>query len=479
MTVTVRQRRLVRPTRIPATVAVTAGNIALLLIVTANGAIAARSLGAGLRGEFVAAQTWATTAGVVLTFGVTQAIVVDAAPARLLRAPLFAHVALSLVLTVGLFALLAGTGLQPWLTAPGVFGAACLAASAVATSHAAGMAQRRGRMAGSFQLVRIVPALAGAVCTAALVAAGERDPDRWLVTLGVVSLVAALGQLAGSGFGPARGAGARGGPGGLLPPRGFATTARRAYVSVIGAQVIYRLDVLLVAVCLASHQVAFYGVAAAVAGACATVSQSTGMVIFSRLRGAALGDARRIILRGTVLSLAVAAAIALPVGLLAAPAIRIIYGAEFLPAVGATRLLLLASIPLAADYLLIHALLAMNAPGAVTRVQAPVAVLTIVLLVAALRGDGLGAVAAVSVVSYTASAFLLLCAVLRKGSARAVPPASAVPSVAEPAERTFPELGIPQQRVRRPGPGPEAGDGAGVGSEAGLSRTTQSPKETK
>ncbi|WP_018503385.1 lipopolysaccharide biosynthesis protein [Parafrankia discariae] len=446
------RHRRTRPARIPATLAVTAGNVALLFIATANGAVAARSLGPTLRGEFIASQSWAATTGVGLTFGITQAIVIDRAEASRLRAPLLAHTVLTLGGGLVLFGLFVALGLQPWLTTAGVLGAACMTAGTVATSHATGMAQRQGRMSGAFQAVRIVPALAGSAATVPLVLGGRHDPNLWLVVLGATSAAIALGQLATCGFGPAPAASPWTRVRRLLPPRGFAATARRAYVSVIGAQVIYRLDVLVIAVCLASREVAFYGVATAVAGGCAAVAQSTGMVMFSRLRGASPESSRRLVCQGTALSLTVAAAIAVPLALLAPLCIRAIYGAEFAPAVGATRVLLLASIPLAADYLLIHALLGLGAPRAVTKVQAPVAALTILLLAAAVRRGDLVGVAAVSAVTYTFSALLLFSAVLRLttgGTARPVTgtspgavPSAGVPSAVDGAPR------IPRQRQR-------------------------------
>ncbi|MCL9759242.1 hypothetical protein [Frankia sp. AiPa1] len=86
-------------------------------------------------------------------------------------------------------------------------------------------------------------------------ASGQRDPRWWLGALALTSLVPPLVyhlQVLRQG---------RSGP---LPSRAFALSALGAlgaYGTVVGAQLIYRLDMVLVATFRPARQVAFYGVA--------------------------------------------------------------------------------------------------------------------------------------------------------------------------------------------------------------------------
>ncbi|MCL9798123.1 hypothetical protein MXD58_028205, partial [Frankia sp. AgKG'84/4] len=200
----------------------------------------------------------------------------------------------------------------------------------------------------------------------------------------------------------------------LLPRRGFVRLALGAYGTVVGAQIIYRLDMLLVASFREAADVAFYGVAVAFATAVGTICQATGMVVFSRLRTIVDPRARaRTVRRAVFATVAIATAIATPVALLAPLGIRIVYGDQFATATTTTRLLVLAAIPQAVDYLLIHVLLGYRCARSVLAVQVPVALATVLGLAFALRLGALPAVAAVSGATYTASAAALYVACSR------------------------------------------------------------------
>ncbi|MCM3925167.1 hypothetical protein ND748_26310, partial [Frankia sp. AiPs1] len=235
--------------------------------------------------------------------------------------------------------------------------------------------------------------------------------------------------------------------GALLPRRAFVRCALGAYGTVVGAQLIYKLDMLLVATFRAAHEVAFYGVAVAFATACSTICQATGMVVFSRLRSMVDPRARaRTVRRAVLATLAIAAAVAGPVALLTPLGIRVVYGAEFAPAATTTRILVLAAIPQSVDYLLIHVLLGFRSARTVLAVQVPVALATVLGLVLALRHGGLAGVAAVSGATYSASAAALYLACTRL-LARSGQPATSQPDDAGPthlAGRPHPAIPAPR-----------------------------------
>ncbi|WP_235462943.1 lipopolysaccharide biosynthesis protein, partial [Frankia sp. BMG5.23] len=404
--------------RLPrSTVAVLAGNAGTLVVGTATGVLAARALGPVARGEFVALQTWAGMLAMVFALGVSQTLVTDDGEDRALLGPLLTQTVASALLAAVLFTVVpmlitvgpgrsggTGAGRGAAWDAVAVLGATCFTAAAVAASNAAGLAQRRGRMTGEFQLVRLLPAAATLAAFAALAGRGVRDPGLWMLTLGVTALLPPLGyHVAVLGGLPAL---AR--PGRLLPRRRFMRSALGAYGTVVGAQLIYKLDMLLVATFLAAEQVAFYAVAVAVAGACTTVCQATGMVMFSRLR--TLVDPRqraRVVRRAVIATVALAAAVAGTIALVTPTAIRIVYGTRFAPAAPAAQVLVLATIPQSVDYLLTHVLLGFRAARTVLAIQVPVALSTVLGLAAALHDGRLPIVAAVSGITYTASAVSL------------------------------------------------------------------------
>ncbi|WP_261575855.1 lipopolysaccharide biosynthesis protein [Frankia gtarii] len=396
-----------------------AGNAGTLILGTATGALAARALGPTGRGELLTLQTWAGMLAMVLSLGVSQALVTDDGDDDGLLGPLLAHAGAVAAAGGALFAATAAgavvrRGDVHW-DAVAVIGATCFAAATVVGSNAAGLAQRRGRMGGEFQLVRLVPAAATLGAFVLFAASGVRDPGHWMVALALTALLPPLGYHL-IVLRPERTGATERRPrvGALLPRRAFVRCALGAYGTVVGAQLIYKLDMLLVATFRPAHEVAFYGVALAFATACATICQATGMVVFSRLRSMVDPRARaRTVRRAVLATLAIAGTVAAPVALLAPLGIRVVYGADFAPAVTTTRILVLAAIPQSVDYLLIHVLLGFRSARTVLAVQVPVALATVLGLVVALHHGELPGVAAVSGATYTASAAALYVACTR------------------------------------------------------------------
>jgi O-antigen/teichoic acid export membrane protein len=396
--------------RIPAVFAVGGGNVAGLMLGLVSGAIASRVLGPTLRGELVIVQTWAGTAGVLLTLGVTQAVVIYTGSDSDLPRPLLLQAVVALALGFGLFLVLAWSGTQPWLSSIGILGGAALTAGMLMSSNAAGLAQRQGLMRREFQYVRLIPQVIGVLAIIWLWQAGNRDTNIWLLALGLAVLVPSSFMMISllGGWHALKMAH------NWTPPQRLVRQAGSAFLLVVGSSVIYRIDGLFVAVWMPSEKVALYAVAVAAAGVSTVIGQAVGMLVFSQLRGEAEGKHQRtVICRGTASALAATSAVAIPLIAIAPRAIQFVYGLGFVPAAGATRVLVLASIPLAADYLLVHALLSMGAGRRAFRIQVLAGLFTAVLLAAAIPTGRLVLVASVSVGVYSVSAILLFVAAMR------------------------------------------------------------------
>ena len=260
--------------------AVGGGNIAGLVLGIGTGVLTARALGPSLRGEVVAVQTWAGMAAVLLTAGVTQAVVTYRGPDEDLPKPLVLQAAAAALVGFGLFAIIRYGGHVAVASWASVAGGTLLVFGGVLSSNNAGLAQRQQRMTGGFQLVRLAPQLLAAAMVVALSLRNNHLPKDWLLLLGT-AVAASSSVLAAQMF---RRAG-YGRSGRWKPPSGLVLGARQAFPLVVGSQVIYQLDRVIVAGRMDSRSVGFYAVSTAAAGACALFGQSVGMVTFSRLRG--------------------------------------------------------------------------------------------------------------------------------------------------------------------------------------------------
>jgi len=390
--------------------AVGSGNVGVLLFGVVSGVISARFLGPSLRGEFVAAQTWAGTAAVLLTLGVTQAIVTYRGEDGELVGPIALQCTCGMLFGILMFVVLSGSELT-WLTPLGIVGGAALTAGGLLGSLSAGYAQRLGRMRGAFQSVRLIPQGLIVVVVVGLAVAGSRDPNQWVLGVGLSVLVPSVFLMIRL----------LGGSKAILhiarfrPNRALVLGARGAFILVVGSQLIYRFDSLLVAAYLPADKIALYAVAVTAAGACSSIGSAVGMLTFSRMRGVDnRAEQRAIIRKGTLRALIVTASVAVPVAVVTPWAIELLYGSAFVPATGATRVLVMASVPLSADYLLVHALLSLFASRSAFHVQVLAATLTIGLLVPAILTENLELIASVSVLVYSVSASLLFLSVLRR-----------------------------------------------------------------
>ncbi|MFC8502075.1 lipopolysaccharide biosynthesis protein [Pedococcus sp. NPDC057267] len=269
-------------------------------------------------------------------------------------------------------------------------------------------------MTGLFQIVRLAPQALAAGAIALLWIRDDVNPGHWLLMLGLAIAISSILSLVYI-FRTRR---IRASPR-WLPPRELVVGARGAFVLVVGSQVIYQLDRVVVASRMDSRSVGYYAVSTAAAGACALFGQSVGMVTFSMLRetGSAVSRAR-LIRRGVVTALIITGCLSLVLVVVTPTLIRYFYGPEFLPASTATRILLVSSVPLAADFLLVHAALSVGVARGAARIQLLAGLLTVGLLGVATSLDNLALVSAVSVVAYILSAALLFRLVMRSSIAQ-------------------------------------------------------------
>lgn len=390
--------------------AIGGANALILVLGLASAIVAARALGPTARGEFVATYTLATTAALFLTFGMSQAVVTYPHPEANLRGPLILQATFALGAGAVLCTFLAVSGLEPWLDVRGVVGGATVTAAGVTSSLAAGWAQRRGEMVKDFQYARLIPQATVLAGMAVLAVTGNRDTNTWLLGAGLAYFLPALvifwrTNADGHLFPRIRN---------ILPDTLLLRDALGAFALVIGSQVVYRLDSSVVALWLPPEKVALYAVAVAAATACAAIGQTVGMLAFSELR--TLQDpvervrrVRRDVLRAFVITGGVGA-----VAMAFTPElIHVAYGQAFMGATEATRVSIAVSVPLALDYLLIHALLMMRIRRRAVAIQALTVLITCALLALTVPTENLALIAGVSLVAHSVSVVLLLRAVNR------------------------------------------------------------------
>lgn len=404
--------------RWPTLLSVLSGNALLLLANLSSGVLTARALGPSGRGEFAATVSWCTAASVVLTLGVTQAVVVHRGEVNWLRRWLLIQVAVSAVLGATLVLVLQSAGAHSWLGVSGVVGGAVWCAGAVASSLSGGWLQRYGKMGRPFQYARLAPQAVLIASMSCLWAFGVANAAAWFAIAGGLSGLCAVLVLVRNlrcHHDSVTVANRRG------DRRGFVGLAAGALVVTVGAQVIYRLDALVVAVSFEAEQVGYYAVALGAGGVCYALGIAAGMLMFSQLPSMPSPyDRRRLILHAVARAVAISGVACVPALLFTSQLIRLVYGAGFTPATMATRIILLASVILAADYVLVHAVLGLGAKRYLVLVQFIVGGLTIVLLLPAASTGDLAQVALVSLLVYPLSTAMHLVVVVSKTRPRAL-----------------------------------------------------------
>lgn len=179
--------------------------------------------------------------------------------------------------------------------------------------------------------------------------------------------------------------------------------AARTYATTVTGFALIRLDIFLVENRLGTREVGLYAVAVTICEAIQVLPTTIGALLLPKV--AALTDDvdRWVIARRTlVATAAIMVGICGLVGLVARPAVRIVYGEAFLPSTTPLYWLLPGIALLGANAVLIHYFLAVGMPGAVVAMQGAAVVLNIALELVLLGPLGLAGAGLASTVAYGA-----------------------------------------------------------------------------
>lgn len=324
-------------------------NFALLAIGLASSILASRALGPSARGQYVSWTTWSLTVGVLCTLGAPQAIVTlpGSAHAVTLRSVAPAIGSMLCLASVSTAVVLLVLGAPPEAVVAGTLFSAASAFSGIQIAFQ----QRRGRMAIGFNAVRVAPQVALLISVTVLALGDSRDPATWMLVVAASQLTAAfLVQAAVIKLEVVAIDSAE--ESGRHSRSLLRRSLRLAPINGI-SQLQYRADLLAVSAFCASETTGVYAVASAAQSAVFSVGQSGGMVLFGRRER-----------QGTRSALAWVALVSgstAGVFWLAAPyVIPALYGRAFAGAVDPVRLLALAAVPQAIDYLLSHRAMALS-----------------------------------------------------------------------------------------------------------------------
>lgn len=348
-------------------------NLVLLLSGLLSSVLISRALGPAGRGEYTTWQTWAGTAAILAIGGLPQVLVLDTMTVgrRWLGQTftlLAATLTTGLIVVVGIAAVL-----RPGAA---VFVAAILvvAANQFAAVGAA-EAQRRGRMVGEFNLVRMAPQVAALLAMGALLLRGSSSSTTWL-------LAVAGAQTVGTAIWVVVTAGWR---------RSYYASSRRTLLQAAklipgncATMLQYRYDLLVLAAVLPAEQVGFYAVGGAAQSAVLAAGQACGMHWFAKQRRDHPGRRtalKRELWRVTAVSLVMAV-------LLAATStawVAHFYGGAFVPAVPTVVVLCGVGVLQSLDYLLAHECLMAGLGGRIARYRMPSLALTTIGLAVGLH----------------------------------------------------------------------------------------------
>ncbi len=360
-----------------------------------TGILVARALGPSLRGELASITIIATVTGTILPLGFPQALVTWRGSVRMLRWTLVGHAVAAAVIGGNVFvvvALLSGSPVSWWRILAG----SLISAGGTYAALATGISQRLGDFGLLFRAIRLLPATLSVGYMAVLWYSGVTSLFVWLacaaaVLFGPTSVLYGV-LLARAEGQPADEHGE--------DRRTFLGLAVGSALTVLGAQLLYRIDSIVVAVSLAHDQIAYYAVAFGAQGACLSVAQAGSMLAFSDLGRAVDRKTRRAALRRSLLPTAALSMCLAAAAIIAAPlVVPLAYGREFVDAVAVTRVLVAAAVPLSLDYVFLHVLI-------VERAQRSTFLLQMTLLV----GGAVG-LAAVASRGPTDIALAMLCLV--------------------------------------------------------------------
>lgn len=386
-----------------------AGNFLLLAGGFASGVLSARLLAPNGRGQFLAIYTWAGIVGLILGGGSFHSLAMYTRRGlhyRKAKRYIARHLCLTAAASAGLFGGIVAAQAVSWMTPVHAIGGSLAAVSLVVAGDLAGVAIGYGQLRTGLQRVRLLPVAFGLGAMIMLATTGNRSPGHWLLLTGLAQVVPSVVGLALLRPNPSMNASD-------LSTPALSDVARSAvnlYFPSIATHVNYRLDLLLLSVLLPTAGIANYGVAASAGMAVASIGQAVGLVQFRRFAAPDGGHGASVAMRRSARHAAtLSAAIAVPLAFAAPKVVRFVYGDAYGGAVVPTVILVLAAIPLSADYLLLQAFLGLQRLRTVYVTLGVTSVMTVggLAIITAVTYD-LGAIAAISPGTYICSVWLLL-----------------------------------------------------------------------
>ncbi len=169
----------------------------------------------------------------------------------------------------------------------------------------------------------------------------------------------------------------------------------KAHGTTLAVQINVRLDLLIIPAFLSAATVGLYAVAINITAALASLAGSLAVFVLP-LAAREQGKSRQIIVGSLWATFTVAASGAIVLIVLGEIAVRLVYGAEFVPAVEALRILLIGTVPGICTGVLVSGLDALGRPLAGSFAIGVAAVVTVVGLLLFLRDGGIIAAAIVS-----------------------------------------------------------------------------------
>lgn len=188
----------------------------------------------------------------------------------------------------------------------------------------------------------------------------------------------------------------------------------RSYFGIVTEFAVWRLDQVMLTALVSSTTVGLYAVAVAIAEITATLASSVSDALLPELAASdnrteailLLGKSLRLTLYAQLLTL-------IPFWIAAPYMLHYVFGAEFVAATGALRLLFIASIIWSAGLILISGLNGFGNPGLSTIARVSSAVTTIILLVIFLPERGMIGAAIASIAGYSVMLIVALICLLR------------------------------------------------------------------
>jgi O-antigen/teichoic acid export membrane protein len=188
----------------------------------------------------------------------------------------------------------------------------------------------------------------------------------------------------------------------------------RSYFGIVTEFAVWRLDQVMLTALVSSTIVGLYAVAVAIAEITATLASSVSDALLPEV-AASENRAEALLLLGKSLRLTLYAQLLalIPFWITAPYVLYFVFGAEFIAATGALRLLFIASIIWSAGLILISGLNGFGNPGLSTIARVSSAVTTVILLVILLPERGMVGAAIASIVGYSVMLLIALVCLLR------------------------------------------------------------------